>query len=126
LYYAKAIVCNECVVCRLPLPPVQLAGTWTVMGLLHPSQLAVEERFLKMNAPQILRQYHHHLDRVEARATVFTEMQSYWSIPIKESGVVAGLVVSKGRYLVVWNLTCNKQEMLQSSEPLISVERRKE
>jgi len=105
---------------------VQLAGTWTVMGLLHPSQLAVEERFLKMNAPQILRQYHHHLDRVEARATVFTEMQSYWSIPIKESGVVAGLVVSKGRYLVVWNLTCNKQEMLQSSEPLISVERRKE
>jgi len=112
----KAVVCNECVVCRLPLPPVQLAGTWTVMGLLHPSQLAVEERLLKMNAPQILRQYHHNLDRVEARAAVFTEMQSYWSIPVKESGVVAGLVVSKGKYLVVLNLICNKQEMLQSSE----------
>jgi hypothetical protein len=89
------------------------------MDLLHPSQLSVEERFLKMNAPQILRQYHHHLDRVEARAAVFTELQSYWSIPIKETGVVAGLVVSKGRYLVVFNLTCNKQDMLQSSEHLI-------
>ncbi|GFG34443.1 hypothetical protein Cfor_05032 [Coptotermes formosanus] len=80
---------------ELSLPPMQLAGTWTVMGLLHPTQLAVEERFLRMDAPQILRQYHHHLDRVEARAAVFTEMQSYWSIPIKESGVVGGLVVSK-------------------------------
>jgi hypothetical protein len=98
---------------------VQLAGTWAVVGLLHPSQLAVEERYLKRSAPQILRQYHHHLDRVEARAAVFTELQSYWSIPIKESGVVAGLAVSKGTYLVVLNLSCNKQEMLQSSEHLI-------
>jgi hypothetical protein len=87
---------------------MQLAGTWTVMGLLHPTQLAVEERFLRMDAPQILRQYHHHLDRVEARAAVFTEMQSYWSIPIKESGVVGGLVVSKRKYHIVLNLICNK------------------
>ena len=96
------------------------------MGLLHPSQLAVEERFLKMNAPQILRQYHHHLDKVEARAAVFTEMQSYWSIPIKETGIVAGLVVSKGKNLVVFNLTCNTQETIQSSEHLIWIKKREE
>jgi predicted TIM-barrel fold metal-dependent hydrolase len=72
-----------------------------------------------MNAPQILKQYHHRLDRVEARAAVFTEMQSYWSIPIKETAVVAGLAVSKGKYIVVLNWTCNKQEILQSSEHLI-------
>jgi hypothetical protein len=94
---------------------MQLAGTWTVMGSLHRTQLAVEERFLKVNAPQILRQYSHRLDRVEARAAVFSEMQSYWSIPIKETGVVSGLVVSKGMYLIVWHLTCDTEEILQSS-----------
>lgn len=83
---------------RLPLPVVQLAGEWTVMHSLQPVQLAVEERFLKMKAPQILRQYHHPLDRIDARSAVFSEMQSYWSIPIKETSIVAGLTVSKGKH----------------------------
>jgi len=71
IIWKPLFVMNVCV-CRLPLPPMQLAGTCTFMGLLHPSQLAVEERFLKMNAPQILRQYHHHLDRVEDRDFMFS------------------------------------------------------
>ena len=64
----------------------------------QPVQLAVEERFLKMKDTKPLRQYYHPLDRVEARAAVFSELQSYWSIPIKETAIVAGLTVSRGEY----------------------------
>jgi hypothetical protein len=76
---------------------------------LNTSQLAVEERFLKMKDPQILRQYHHPLDRVEARAAVFSEMQSYWSIPVKETAIVAGLTVSKGKYHMFLNHDNNER-----------------
>ncbi|XP_021936474.1 von Willebrand factor A domain-containing protein 8 isoform X2 [Zootermopsis nevadensis] len=81
---------------ELPLPLVQLAGGWTIMHSLPPTQLAVEERFLKMKEAHILKQNNHPLDKVEARAAVFSEMQSYWSIPIKETAFVVGLAVSKG------------------------------
>ena len=82
--------------CRFPLPPAQLAGGWTGKHFRQPIQLSVEERFLKIKDPRVLRQYYHPLDRVEARAAVFSELQSYWSVPIKETAVVAGLTVSKG------------------------------
>lgn len=85
---------------EFPLPPVQLAGGWTVKHSRQPVQLSVEERFLKMKDPRVLRQYYHPLDRVEARAAVFSELQSYWSVPVKETSVVAGLTVSKGDNLL--------------------------
>ena len=81
-----------------PLPPAQLAGGWAVKHFRQPIQLSVEERFLKMKDPRVLRQYHHPLDRVEARAATFSELQSYWSVPIQETAVVAGLTVTKGGY----------------------------
>ncbi|XP_069677328.1 von Willebrand factor A domain-containing protein 8 isoform X2 [Periplaneta americana] len=80
---------------ELPLPPAQMAGTWTVVHTPRPEQLAIEERFLKAKDPRVLRQYHHPLDRVEARAAVFSELQSYWSVPLRETAIVAGLGVSK-------------------------------
>jgi hypothetical protein len=88
---------NGCVVYRLPLPLVQLAGGWTMMHSPHPTQLAVEESFLKVTENHILTQKDHPLDKVEARADVFSEMQSYWSIPIKETAALVGLAVSKGK-----------------------------
>ncbi|KAJ9594055.1 hypothetical protein L9F63_014532, partial [Diploptera punctata] len=83
-----------------PLPPAKLAGGWTVKHSKQPVQLSIEERFLKMKNSRFLRQYYHPLDRVEARAAVFSELQSYWSIPLKETAVVAGLTVSKGSNLL--------------------------
>lgn len=85
------------------------------MQSLHPIQLAVEERFLKMKEAHILRQNHHPLDKIEARAAVFSEMQSYWSIPVKETAIVVGLAVSKGKYPLFLNLKDNKVEVLQCS-----------
>jgi hypothetical protein len=93
---------------------------------LKPLQLAVEERFLKMKDPQILRQYHHPLDRVEARAAVFSEMQSYWSIPIKETAIVAGLTVSKGKYHDILNCSNNNERCFNVSEGLSCIGRREE
>lgn len=37
------------------------------------------------------------LDRIEARSALFTELQGYWTVPISESGVVAGLSVAMNR-----------------------------
>ncbi|PSN51375.1 von Willebrand factor A domain-containing protein 8, partial [Blattella germanica] len=69
--------------------PANLAGRWTVNHPQPPMQLAVEERFLKISEPRVLRQYHHPLDRVEARAASFSELQSYWTIPLRETAIVA-------------------------------------
>nr|CAD7437743.1 unnamed protein product [Timema bartmani] len=43
----------------------------------------------------LAKEYQHNLDRVEARATSFSEMQSYWSVPFHENSIIAGLTVSK-------------------------------
>jgi hypothetical protein len=96
------------------------------MQSLKPAQLAVEERFLKMKDPQILRQYRHPLDRVEARAAVFSEMQSYWSIPMKETAIVAGLTVSKGKYHIFLNWNNNNERCFRVPEGLNCIGRREE
>lgn len=111
---------------RLPLPLVHLAGQWTVVHSLKSPQLAVEERFLKMKDSKILRQYHHPLDRVEARAAVFSEMQSYWSIPIKETAIVAGLTVSKGRYHNFLDCNNNNERYFSVPEGLSCIGSREE
>lgn len=36
------------------------------------------------------------LERTETRASVFTEQEAYWTLPIDESNVVCDLDVSKG------------------------------
>ncbi|XP_066993811.2 von Willebrand factor A domain-containing protein 8 [Anabrus simplex] len=80
---------------EIPLPAVQLAAEWTI---IHPSpsvQLAVEERFLKTKPPVALRRQQLPLDRVEARAAIFSEMQSYWTIPMPESSIVVALAAGK-------------------------------
>ena len=38
----------------------------------------------------------HILDKVEARSSCFTELQSYWTIPMGDTGVVSALAVTKG------------------------------
>lgn len=36
------------------------------------------------------------LDRIEARSALFTELQSYWTVPLNNISVVAGLAITKG------------------------------
>ncbi|KAK7868613.1 hypothetical protein R5R35_008422 [Gryllus longicercus] len=80
---------------EFPLPPLQQAGEWKVTHPSPPTILPVEERFLRTKTPITLRKYQHPLDLTEARGSVFSEMQSYWVVPVGETGIVAGLAVSK-------------------------------
>lgn len=36
------------------------------------------------------------LDRIEARSALFTELQSYWTVPLNNISVVVGLAITKG------------------------------
>ena len=37
------------------------------------------------------------LDRTETRASIFTEQEAYWTLPLEESNVICDVAVSKGK-----------------------------
>ena len=76
------------------LPGKKISITWNVSN--KQQVLPVQERYVKLKSPISLKQNVLPLDRVEARSALFTELQSYWTIPINETGVVAALSVLKG------------------------------
>nr|CAD7429314.1 unnamed protein product [Timema monikensis] len=80
---------------EFPLPPMEHVGSWTTLHSQGPTQVRVEQRYSRPKPAVALRRYQHNLDRVEARATSFSEMQSYWSVPFHENSIIAGLTVSK-------------------------------
>nr|CAD7453760.1 unnamed protein product [Timema tahoe] len=82
------------------LPPMKHAGSWTTLHSQGPTLVPVEQRYLRPKPAVTLRRYQHNLDRVEARATSFSEMQSYWSVPFHENSIIAGLTVSKIKHIV--------------------------
>lgn len=70
---------------------------WKLPATSKAKKLLVEERFLKSKGPIQPLKREHPMDQVEARASVFSEMQCYWSLPIPQTSVIAGLAVSKGK-----------------------------
>ncbi|XP_076294765.1 von Willebrand factor A domain-containing protein c12.2 isoform X2 [Lasioglossum baleicum] len=58
--------------------------------------LPVQERYIKFKSPVRLNQNDLPLDCVEARSSLFSELQRYWTIPIGEASGIAGLAVAKG------------------------------
>ena len=76
------------------MPNVKFTGTWSLSS--KGTTIPVEERFVKLRSPVYPDQNFRGLDRVEARSAWFTELQSYWSIPISDAGSIAGIAVSKG------------------------------
>lgn len=51
---------------------------------------------MKLRAPHYPARENRAIDRVEARSAWFTELQSYWTVPISDSGSVGAITVSKG------------------------------
>lgn len=58
--------------------------------------IPVQERFIKNKLVSKPEERLHVLDKVEARSAWFTELQSYWTIPMGDTGVVSALAVTKG------------------------------
>ncbi|XP_046413785.1 von Willebrand factor A domain-containing protein 8 [Neodiprion fabricii] len=79
---------------EISLPGIKFAGSWSIVN--RPKTLAVQERFVKYKAPSFPVRRNHVLDRIEARSAWFTELQSYWTVPLSETGTVAALAISPG------------------------------
>ncbi|XP_071450278.1 von Willebrand factor A domain-containing protein 8 [Hetaerina americana] len=86
---------------ELPLPQVQLAGKW--MAHLGPSsplnkhELVLQENFFKLKDLNSVTPQVHLLDKTEARSAFFSELQSYWTLPMKESNIISALAVDKDK-----------------------------
>lgn len=80
--------------CRIPLPEVKICGSWNVLNAFQ--NVPVQERYVKLKPPMFPGQNDRTLDRVEARSAWFTELQSYWTIPISENSTVTALTVANG------------------------------
>lgn len=79
---------------EIPLPNVEFYGTWSMSN--KERTINVHERFVKLKTIANQKKLLHILDKVEARSAWFTEMLSYWTIPINNTGIVSALAVTKG------------------------------
>lgn len=80
--------------CRIPLPEMKICGSWNVLNTFQ--NIPAQERYVKFKSPTYPVQNDRTLDRVEARSAWFTELQSYWTIPISENSTVTALTVANG------------------------------
>ncbi|KOC69518.1 Uncharacterized protein KIAA0564 [Habropoda laboriosa] len=78
----------------ISLPENRVSTTWNFSS--KQEVLSVQEKYVKFKSPINLTQKALPLDRVEARSALFTELQSYWTVPISNVAVVGGLSVIKG------------------------------
>ncbi|KAF3429906.1 hypothetical protein E2986_02885 [Frieseomelitta varia] len=79
---------------EMSLPESKISAIWNFSS--KQDVLRVQEKYIKLKSPISLEQKILPLDRVEARSTLFTELQSYWTVPISDTAVVAGLSVNLG------------------------------
>lgn len=79
---------------RISLPENQVSTIWNFSN--EQEVLRVQEKYIKLKPPKNLIQKFLPLDRVEARSALFTELQSYWTVPLNNISVVAGLAITKG------------------------------
>ncbi|XP_012146606.2 von Willebrand factor A domain-containing protein c12.2 isoform X1 [Megachile rotundata] len=79
---------------EIPLPSNKVCSAWNVSN--QQQVLSVQEKYIRLKSPITLRQKTLPLDRVEARSALFTELQSYWTVPLSNAGVVAALTTVKG------------------------------
>jgi hypothetical protein len=73
---------------------MKICGSWNVLNAFR--NIPVQERYVKLKPPTFPAQNDRTLDRVEARSAWFTELQSYWTIPISENSTVTALAVANG------------------------------
>lgn len=80
---------------ELSLPPLKLVAQWLVVQT-QTTSLGVEERLIKVKKAVTVPHENFTLDRVEARSSFFSEMQSYCRMPMNDNTIVTGLAVTKG------------------------------
>nr|XP_031838808.1 von Willebrand factor A domain-containing protein 8 isoform X2 [Nomia melanderi] len=79
---------------EISFPENKTRIVWDLLNEQTP--LSVQGRYIKFKSPVYLRQNSLPVDCVEARLTLFSELQKYWNIPINDNSGIAGLTVAKG------------------------------
>ncbi|XP_050455261.1 von Willebrand factor A domain-containing protein 8 [Cataglyphis hispanica] len=79
---------------EISLPEIKICGSWNISNAFQ--NISAQERYVKLKSPTFPAQNDRTLDRVEARSAWFTELQSYWTIPISENSTVTALAVANG------------------------------
>ncbi|XP_072747214.1 von Willebrand factor A domain-containing protein 8 [Anoplolepis gracilipes] len=79
---------------EISLPEIKICGSWNISNVFQ--NIPTQERYVKLKPPTFPAQNDRTLDRVEARSAWFTELQSYWTIPISENSTVTALAVANG------------------------------
>ncbi|XP_069941398.1 von Willebrand factor A domain-containing protein 8 isoform X2 [Cherax quadricarinatus] len=86
---------------KLPLPNPKLMAMWQV-SRQHPAiktslmQIPVDSSPVRVKIPVKLTLHHQSVDITEARSSVFTEQESYWQLPLYDTGLVTDIIVSSG------------------------------
>lgn len=79
---------------RISLPEMKICGSWNVSNTSQ--TVPVQQRNIKLKSPTFPTQNDRTLDCVEARSSWFTELQSYWTLPVSENATVTALTVANG------------------------------
>lgn len=82
--------------CRYPLPKISNYGTWDISAVIPYSDNPVTVKNIKIVNNKTLESTKTELDITELRGTMFSELQSYATIPLPPRSVVLGAAVTKG------------------------------
>ncbi|KAK7090090.1 von Willebrand factor A domain-containing protein 8-like [Littorina saxatilis] len=85
---------------EVDLPKFEVIGQWSVasQGMRQKTalmQLPVQTSRLQVKGPVPMFVENKKLDRTETRASVFTEQEAYWMLPLEESNIICDVAVSK-------------------------------
>ncbi|XP_062588748.1 von Willebrand factor A domain-containing protein 8-like [Saccostrea cucullata] len=103
---------------KFPLPPFTKVGTWTIQRpeakrRTAMMSLPVETSEITIKGPVEVFPQSLALDKNTARASLFTEQESYWTIPMHETNVISDVSVTKatnqtaGKFDIVHIVTAN-------------------
>lgn len=70
------------------------SGCWRISS--DRVTIPVQEKYIKLKKAHFPAQRTHVLDKIEARSQWFTELESYWTLPLSESSIVSALSVLPG------------------------------
>lgn len=83
---------------RFPLPQLVKYGSWDVGGLKEAQKLAMDVMNVKFGQTKSLPFTVTDVDQVQARSAYFTELQSYWLLPLPSHSIVHEMVVTLGEF----------------------------
>lgn len=83
-----------CLYFRFPLPELKLSSSWNVGNTSQ--NLSVQEKFIKYKQLPLPKQNTTKLDKIVARSNWFSELDSYWYLPLSDNSVVTALSVRHG------------------------------